>query len=138
MDHFLSTYRQLNYNNLELLQSVYSEDVVFTDPVHKIEGLPELVKYFAELYKGLNSINFEFGNVLSNKEQSHVEWEMTFTHNRLKNNSPITVPGISCLEFNSDNLVCFHRDFFDMGAMLYEHIPFLGRWIVALKRRLAQ
>jgi hypothetical protein len=34
--------------------------------------------------------------------------------------------------------IYYHRDYFDMGAMLYEHLPLLGRIIQRLKHRLGQ
>ena len=48
---------------------------------------------------------------------------------------PIQVCGCSYLQWR--NKVHLHRDYFDAGALLYEHLPLLGRTIGWLKRRLA-
>ncbi|MCT7655735.1 hypothetical protein MBH78_16005 [Oceanimonas sp. NS1] len=53
---------------------------------------------------------------------------------RLNGGRPVTVPGVSHLCFADS--IYYHRDFFDLGAMLYEQLPLLGKGIRALKRRL--
>ncbi|HGP4674712.1 TPA: nuclear transport factor 2 family protein, partial [Vibrio cholerae O1] len=38
----------------------------------------------------------------------------------------------------AEGKVTYHRDYFDMGEMLYEQLPVLGQVIRAIKRRLGQ
>jgi hypothetical protein len=61
---------------------------------------------------------------------------MTYRHPRLKQGEPILVQGCSHLLWTDDK-VFQHRDFFDAGALLYEHLPVMGRMIRWLKGRLA-
>ena len=48
---------------------------------------------------------------------------------------PITLQGCSCLHWR--DRVHFHQDYFDAGALLYEHLPVMGTAIRWLKGRLA-
>jgi ketosteroid isomerase-like protein len=138
MDNFLKTYQRLNAGNLELLDDIYSDNVRFVDPAHEIEGLDQLRKYFAGLYANVTSIDFAFLREMRLGDEGYVQWRMTFSHRRLKGGRPVKVEGATYLQFDLTGKVCFHRDFFDLGEMLYEHLPLLGSVVVALKRRLGQ
>ena len=48
---------------------------------------------------------------------------------------PISVQGTSHIRFTDK--VYFHQDYFDGGALLYEHVPVLGSIIQQLKKRMA-
>ena len=50
---FIGLYQQLDKQQLHRLPEVYAEQVVFTDPAHRIEGLVALGDYFAALYQRL-------------------------------------------------------------------------------------
>ncbi len=61
---------------------------------------------------------------------------MTFSHPRLRGSAPVTVEGATRLEFDETGKVCLHRDYFDLGAMLYEQLPLLGSVVRTIKGRL--
>ena len=63
-------------------------------------------------------------------------WTMTFSHPRLRGGAPVTVEGATRLAFDEEGKVCLHRDYFDLGAMLYEQLPLLGAVVRTLKGRL--
>lgn len=136
LEQFCEVYRRLNRDNLELLSSIYDREIRFRDPAHTLNGLEQLQGYFAGLYCNAEEVSFVFTNHLEAAEQAFVEWTMTLRHPRLERGRQIEVDGASSLRFNRDGLVDRHRDYFDLGALLYEHLPLLGRVITTLKRRL--
>ena len=136
MQTFLDTYQSLTVDSLDRLASIYTEDIIFIDPAHQIHGLDRLTAYFAALYRNINTINFTFHRHLQTGDEGFVQWEMSFSHPRLNAGRIITVPGISCLRFNEEGKVSYHRDYFDLGAMIYENLPLVGRILTAVKRRL--
>lgn len=138
MELFLQTYQSLNAHNLEELEKIYNKSVQFIDPAHQIDGIEALTEYFSVLYRELISIQFDFHHIQTKKDHAYLQWDMTFRHPKLAQKKPITVSGVSFLKFNEDKKVYFHQDFFDLGAMLYEHIPLLGSLISAIKRRLGK
>ena len=138
MEKFLQTYTILNRSNLHLLSSIYTEDIIFIDPAHRIEGLPGLSAYFEALYQNINSIDFAFTDPLQVKDLAYVQWTMSFSHPKLKKGDVIKIPGMSFLKFHSSGKVTYHRDQFDLGSMLYEHLPVLGQVVNMVKRRLGQ
>ncbi len=136
LQRFLDLYTRLNNGNLALLPQVYSADIHFCDPAHEIFGIEELTRYFAALYRNVGMIEFTFERHRQIDNEAYVQWLMRFSHPRLAGGQPISVPGISALHFNESGLVDTHRDYFDLGALLYEHLPLLGRIITTIKRRM--
>lgn len=138
MDTFIKIYQGLNADNLHLLQDIYSTDIQFTDPAHEIIGLEQLTEYFTALYQNVESIEFTFHDVLQHDDSCYLQWVMTFRHKTFAGGKAICVPGTTFLRFNNDGKVCYHRDYFDLGTMLYEHLPLLGRLLTRIKRRLGK
>ncbi len=136
METFLQTYTSLNHSNLHLLGSIYTDDVIFIDPVHSIKGLQQLTAYFEALYQNINSIEFSFSYQMREGDVGYVQWTMTYSHPRVQKGHLIELPGVSFLKFHDSGKVNYHRDQFDLGCMLYEHLPVLGRIISTVKRRM--
>lgn len=136
MEKFLQMYKELGAKNLHLLQGVYSSDIQFIDPAHEINGLEHLTEYFSLLYQNVESISFEFQDVVQQDRTCYLQWEMTFSHKSLARGKTIVLTGATFLRLNQVDMVCYHRDYFDLGAMLYEHIPILGSMVSYMKRRL--
>lgn len=136
MEHFLKTYQRINKDNLDLLSEIYGSEIVFIDPAHEIRGLAQLTGYFRNLYRDINHINFDFHHPLQMNDVGYVQWTMTFSHPGMKKGKDINVEGATFVRFENDSKVIYHRDHFDLGSMLYQHIPFLGGIIKSINRRL--
>lgn len=133
---FVALYQQLNRDELHRLPEVYANEVLFTDPAHRIEGLAALTDYFSALYQRLAYCRFVITSQLQQGRQAWLGWTMTFSHPRLRGGAPVTVEGATRLEFDEVGKVCLHRDYFDLGAMLYEQLPLLGSVVRTIKGRL--
>lgn len=132
---FARRFQALDKHNLALLDDLYSEDVHFTDPLHQVSGLPALRSYFAEMYNNISELQFNFhGFDQVHEGEGYLRWNMVYRHPRLARGKPIHVEGCSHLLWIEK--VYRHRDYFDAGALLYDHLPLLG-WATAwLKRRM--
>jgi len=132
---FAQRFAQLDKDNLQRLGELYTDDVRFTDPLHEVQGLGQLRGYFAELYANVNELRFDFHGFDQIAEgEGYLRWVMSYRHPRLADGRLIRVDGCSHLRWR-DKVYC-HRDYFDAGALLYEHLPVLGRAIAWLKRRM--
>lgn len=107
------------------LAEVYAEDVVFEDPLHRVEGLTALSAYFARMNARIESADFVFTNRVVADGAASVEWVMTVRIRRPR--QVIVVPGVSVLRIA--DRITHQRDYFDVGAMLYERLPVLG-WLL--------
>ncbi len=114
-----------NENAKNVLSEIYTDDVVFIDPVKSISGLNELTQYFEDLYQSVASCHFTLTSHLADSHRYTLEWIMHLQHKKISKNQIIEVNGASFIEFK-DEKVCYHRDYYDLGALVYEHIPILG------------
>ncbi|MDK1396068.1 nuclear transport factor 2 family protein [Pseudomonas protegens] len=136
LQRFARDFASLEKHNLQRLDQLYSEDIQFTDPLHEVNGLPRLRHYFAELYANVSELRFDFHGIDTCGEgQGYLRWTMSYRHPRLRAGQLVRVAGCSHLHWRDDK-VYRHRDYFDAGALLYEHLPVLGTVIAWLKRRL--
>lgn len=134
---FCAFFNKLDNTCTEKLYEVYTEDVVFDDPLHHVEGRQALATYLATMYANVERCQFVYHTRQLEGNQAFVTWTMTFVHPKLAGGRTIEVEGCSALTFAADGRVRRHRDYLDAGAMLYEHLPLMGSVIRWLKKRLA-
>lgn len=133
---FCQIYQTLNKDNLDLLSEVYSEQAQFIDALHEVNGLAALQGYFGHLYGNLLFCRFDIKQVIEQDQQACLIWTMEYAHPKIKGAQTILVNGSSHLMFTDK--INFHRDYLDMGEMLYEHIPVIGSLLQVIKRRARQ
>ena len=134
INEFLALYNKLEYSNLSLLDQIYHPDIIFIDPLHRIDGLENLTSYFANMYQNLVHGQFTIHQVLTQENKVSIYWTMAFSHSKIKAGETVEFDGNSYLEYQDDKVI-LHRDYFDGAAMLYQHIPVLGGLINIVKKR---
>lgn len=135
IDTFCDYYQELTPASLLNLDKVYSQDVVFVDPVHSIDGLGAVSDYFEAMVVNISHCRFNIDNVIENENQAFITWEMDFAHPKLNRGRAVVVPGSSHLKFTDH--IHYHRDYYDLGHMVYEQIPILKNVIATIKRRMS-
>ena len=110
---------------------------MFEDPIHKVEGLDNLLGYFNNLYQNLSFCEFTINDYFYKDNKAAVYWAMSFQHEKLNGGKKVNVIGHTHLQ-GVDDKVIYHRDYLDVGAMLYEHIPLLGSVVKFIKKRASQ
>lgn len=133
----IKAFSNLTLENLDDLRVLYSEDVHFEDPAHGIQGLPALLAYLQALLANVKSCRFIFHHHAGGPSELFLNWTMILVQNGKDPDDPIRVEGASYLKFR-DKRIYFHRDYFDLGAMVYENVPLLGRLIRAIRTRLGR
>ncbi|SHG18605.1 nuclear transport factor 2 family protein [Vibrio gazogenes] len=130
-------YAQLNKHNLDTLNDIYHDEIVFEDAAHRIEGVTSLSDYFINLYQNVERCNFTIHEQHPTDNGGFLIWTMHLQHPKLRQGQLVNVRGVTHLRFQ-DGKVIYHRDYFDLGEMLYEQLPILGRVVRWIKRRLGQ
>ncbi len=134
LERFLNHFKELDRDSINVVGLMYAEDVSFQDPLHEIQGLPHLKKYFTRLYKHTESCRFEWDSRLMLGNEAMIAWRMQLKHRFLNGGKAFSVPGATLLRFQAQgDLVIYQRDYFDVGAMLYERMPVLGTLIRTVK-----
>ena len=127
-----------NGKNQEVLDKLYHQDVVFEDPITKVEGLEELKAYYSHAYANVRSIKFDFKNIIEAGNTFTCEWDMHLKAKMLNFGRKITVRGLSLLEFDEESSkVIHHRDYLDLGEMVYEQIPGVASVVKIIKSQLS-
>lgn len=130
-------FNELRANNTEILDGFYTADVVFEDPLGQVNGLNSMKEYYQAMYKNVQDIRFEFKDDAVNGDRHLSTWVMYLRAQGLNGGEEVAVHGVSELEFQSESsLVIYHRDYFDMGEFLYQHIPILGSVIKLVRKQL--
>ncbi len=134
IERFKNYFKVLHESDLSELRELYSDQIIFKDPVHEIRGLVEVEDYFTSMCADLTDCRFEYLDEVVTESTAFVKWVMHFKHPRLGNRL-ISVRGVSHLKISDK--IDYHEDFYDMGAMLYEQLPLLGNVTRWLRSRLA-
>ncbi len=129
-------FNELRADNIDILDGFYAQKTLFIDPIGEHRGLKEVKAYYQGIYQGVEDIRFEFSEIISNGNHHVAVWKMILTTPNLNSGKPVILHGNSVIKFNDDGLVSYHRDYFDMGEFIYQHIPVLGSLIKYIKNRL--
>ena len=124
--------RDLDMSQKSELAKVYSDNIMFKDPIHKLSGLENLHQYFSGMNDNVLRCTFDFHKESIDEGFAYLEWVMeleTKSSKRL-----IVVPGVTYVEF--DEKITKHVDYFDAGALFYENIPILNKVIAFIKRKI--
>lgn len=135
IEQFKQLYQSFSSETLAQLPSLYNSAIVFKDPVHQLNGISALTDYFAGFCQPETEYKFEFTNQIISPEQAFFQWQMHYSHSSLAQGKPLTLAGGTLIKFNSH--IIYHEDFYDMGAMVYQHIPILGWAVKKINMRIA-
>ncbi|RUO62283.1 nuclear transport factor 2 family protein [Pseudidiomarina insulisalsae] len=131
----LKYYDEFSEVKVDKLEELYDENVTFIDPLHQLCGLDALKNYFKHTMDGVEQCHFAFSHYAENGNHLFIDWQMRLQHPKLANGQEIVLPGVSHIEFKDDKII-MQRDYYDLGAMLYEHISLLGYVIGKVKDRM--
>ena len=134
-DKFIEFYRDLGPQSVAKLPDVYHEKVIFVDPVGEHHGLEAVKHYFQHLLSATESCHFEVTQMFSDEHKALARWQMKMRHPRIGKGKEITLEGVSELTFASNRIIK-QVDFYDLGTMIYEHIPVLGSIIRFVKKKM--
>jgi limonene-1,2-epoxide hydrolase len=137
VDEFIEAYNKLNVNNLKSLEEIYHNDIHFQDPLHTVNGRKNLIQYFEKMYTNIIYCHFDITHSFNSENEAALYWDMTYQHPGLNKGKKIIVHGHSRLKV-IDRKVIFHRDYFDVGNLIYQHVPLLGGLINWINNRAAK
>lgn len=129
-------YEQFSVATIAGLDDIYTQDVEFRDPVHTVHGSLGLKHYLRRMATNLRAYRIRYLDEVIGENSAYFTWEMDYAHRSLKRGRVLTVRGMTQIRFTTK--VFYHEDSYDMGALLYDHLPGLGTATRHLKQRLAR
>lgn len=133
---FKQLYKKFDQETIRNLPDIYSPQINFKDPIHQLHGIPELSRYFAGFCSDELRCEFDIHNEVVSHDQAFFQWKMRYQHPNLASGKPLTLDGGTLIKFDSH--ITYHEDFYDMGAMIYQHVPVLGWAVKKVNARIAQ
>ncbi|MEO5668033.1 MAG: nuclear transport factor 2 family protein [Bdellovibrionota bacterium] len=128
-------FSRLNKNTMPLVNEFYAMDAHFQDPTVDLMGADRIRAHYAHQYEGLEFIKWDFGHESIDGERHVLPWKMTLKHPGLNGGEEYAVDGISVIDMRAGKAF-YHRDYFDMGAFVYERIPVMRTLVKFLKGRM--
>lgn len=129
-------YEEFSVGTIARLDDIYTQDVEFRDPVHTICGSLGLKNYLRRMGVNLRYYRIRYLDGILSENTAYLSWEMDYAHRSLQRGRIFTVRGMTRIHFTTK--VFYHEDSYDMGALLYDHVPGLGTVTRHLKQRLAR
>ena len=132
-------FHQLNKDTMHLVDEFYDKDALFQDPIVELNSAASIKKYYGNMYKNVDEIQFTFTDEIIDRSKTTLAWKMILKAKNFNNNEPVVVDGVSIIRFGGkEGKAIYHRDYFDMGAFVYEGLPVIGRIIRFAKSRMAK
>ena len=131
---FKSFYQDMIKSSSLQLPDIYADEIVFKDPIHEIHGLANVMSYIESTVENVEQCRFEYLDELVGEGVAYIKWNMHYLHPSISKDVQ-TLRGITHLHFGDK--ITFHEDIYDLGAMVYEHVPILGFATSVIKRRIA-
>jgi hypothetical protein len=128
-------YQRFSLESLAKLDELYTPDIEFRDPVHVLNGSLAVKNYLRSLATGLTHYRIHYLDEVYSDNAASLMWEMEYAHPGIKGGQVLRIRGATFVRFT--NRIYYHEDCYDLGAMVYEQLPILGRLVRAVKQRLA-
>lgn len=137
LEQLQNFYADMHTNDFSAIDTLYHRDIVFKDAVQKVEGCDALKAYFTHGLGKAEQCLFNFEQVSQTGNNAFLVWEMRLKHPSIGGGKEIIVPGATWVQFDDDTgLINLHRDFCDLGAMVYEHLPVIGFLVRKVRQHL--
>lgn len=136
LQRFVDFFNGLTKDGLDKITQIYAPDIHFIDPVHEIHGISALKHYLAHGYERLSFAEFvpQQGCIVS--QQGFLSWQMQLQHPAIAKGKLITVKGCSELRFKDEKII-YHRDYYDLTEMVYQHLPLISGVTKFIKSKMA-
>jgi limonene-1,2-epoxide hydrolase len=130
----VSQFETLSPSNLDHLDRIYDSAVYFKDPFNEIRGLSAVQAVFEHMFRSLHEPRFLVRQAVVQGNDCFLTWDFLF---RFKSRPEIgqTIHGATHLKLNGEDLITYHRDYWDAAEELYEKLPVLGALMRWLKKK---
>ena len=116
-------FSEVRLDRMDQLDDIYHPNVYFKDPFNEFESVLKLKTFFTLVVEDFGSPKMEFLDLISEGNQAFLTWNYHF----IVDGKKMKIHGSSHLKFK-DDLVIYHRDYWDTGEELFQYVPILG-WV---------
>lgn len=117
---------------LELIPDLYTDDVVFRDPLQTVVGKEAFMAMNRRFFDKGQQLDVEVHDFMETGDQIFCSWTMRF---RPRLGPAITVEGATHARVR-DGQIAYHRDYWDLLGSVFASLPAVGPLYQRLVRRL--
>ena len=110
----------------ELTAVVYAPEGYLNDTLVGITGVGRIEAYFGDTVTKAKQLEVRFLERAPVGIDWYVRWRMKVVVDGVNDGGPVISYGVTQFRFDADGRVLLHKDFWDSGTGLYEHLPVLG------------
>jgi limonene-1,2-epoxide hydrolase len=111
----------------------YHPDIVFQDPIQRIEGIDEFIALCERLTKRCKELRMDIGAVAREGRTIFLQWTMTMMFDKFPSTP---VYGSTVLTLGEDGRIVSQRDYYDLWGDIFNGIPwFRGPYRKFMRRR---
>jgi limonene-1,2-epoxide hydrolase len=102
----------------------YHDDIIFRDPIQKVEGKDAFIDMCNRLTKRCESLNMKISSIAANENVIFMEWEMTMIFRKTPNTSLF---GATKLTLGDDGRIIHQRDYYDLWGDIFHNVPLMKK-----------
>jgi steroid Delta-isomerase len=130
-------WERLTPESVERLGEVYAADAFFKDPFNEVRGEAAIREVFRHMFETLHEPRFTIVEVIAQDGRALLVWDFDFRIKSLQPSRKRRIHGVSHIRFAPDGRVAYHRDYWDAAGELYAGLPWVGRLMRFLARRMS-
>jgi steroid Delta-isomerase len=160
---YARAYEALSPQNIDALIRLFSQEAVFRDPFHDLQGQEAIKGLFGRMFTQLESAAFIVEDMAIGQLAGFIKWDFTaqmpkrpyrvpggrlfFAKQQALRQSPRGGPGnfrswrikgMSEVFFNAQGEVIAHIDHWDAAGQFYETLPVIGQILRILRAKIAK
>jgi limonene-1,2-epoxide hydrolase len=110
----------------------YHEDIIFQDPIQKVEGKIAFEEMCNKLTKRCEELQMNIISIAANQTEIFMEWEMTMIFRRTPST---TLFGCTRLTLGDDGRIIYQRDYYDLWGDIFENVPMMKKLYPSFMKR---
>lgn len=110
----------------------YHEEIVFQDPIQKVEGKEAFKAMCNRLTKRCKELQMNIVSITSNENTVFMDWEMIMIFNRTPKTS---IFGCTKLTLGDDGRISHQRDYYDLWGDIFHNVPLMKKIYPRFMRR---
>ncbi|HVH42172.1 MAG TPA: nuclear transport factor 2 family protein [Labilithrix sp.] len=104
---------------VEMLRALYTDDIVFRDPVQEVRGIHDFIAMNRRLLRRMRTLEWSIRTAKGDDTDAFLEWTMRGT---LKLGPRLKVDGMTHARAR-DGRIFDHRDYWDLGELMASSVP---------------
>jgi len=124
LDLWSRTYNAQDKPDWSHIFPYYHEEVIFQDPIQKIEGKQAFIKMCNRLTDRCEELHMEITSIAAKENIILMEWEMRMVFRRTPST---TLYGSTKLILGDDGRISQQRDYYDLWGDIFPNVPLMRR-----------